>query len=313
MQNLTELLQKAQAGKLETGELAYVAERIKASKPGDDQDLYTLIDILGKTQAKEYRSLVEGFLDYPSDPQIPKIALETLCLSWELTHEYLPLLKQIIKTLQKYEDLRKDDAVRLVALKCIGEYIQGHRELELLELLLSTQACKNNGKEIIQYGAYIALIRAMGKDWSEIPKFEDVISKNGSLEPNSLIINEARYWLQKECMEQVIMWGYTKPDLDTIKKLIKGVEWDEDNKLCTTALICLGFFLNQYVRKGLYAEEHKELIQLILDIYHTTKDDSVRETAFSTLSKSTGAHPYELTNPKSRYYIYNLTNQFGLC
>ncbi len=53
MKNLTELLEKAQAGKLEPEELAYVVKRIKTSKPDDDQDLYTLIDILGRAQAKE--------------------------------------------------------------------------------------------------------------------------------------------------------------------------------------------------------------------------------------------------------------------
>ncbi len=257
MENLTDLLQKVQAGKLESDELAYVVKRIKASKPGDDQDLYTLIDILGKAQAKEYRSLVESFLDYPSDPQIPKIALETLCLSWGLIKEYIPTLKHIIRSLKDYDFSRKDEPVRLVALKCAGEFLRDYPEPELLELLLSIQDRRNREQEIIQYGAYAAIIRAIGKDWSDIPKFEDINLETG-LKRDYPFIYKAREMLKKQCAEQGIMRS-----IDELYKEASDGEFDDETTLTEEEI--------DYVAHQLENSNHKTGIWKLLDILVYTK------------------------------------------
>ncbi len=311
-----------------------------------------------------------------------------------MTHEYLPALKQIIRSLKDFDFLREDYPVRLIALKCAGEYLRSYPEPEFLELLLSIQDRRNSEKKTIQYGAYIAILRAVGQDWSSIPKFEDINLDTG-LERDSSLVYKARQMLKKQCAEKGIMrslrelykeasgtkfddektlsdeeidyvaqqlenptsdmdlwlaanilvdteavkykslmekylccpehpsvsliilegfcnWGYAKDYLDLLKQFMQGVDWDKDGMLLVTASDWLEDFIKDELNTSPHSEKSKELIKFLLDLYQNGKNDSIRKTAFSTLSGSTKINEYELNNPKSAYHIDKLRDHFDL-
>ena len=78
MKNLDALLDKAKWSELTQEEIAEVVKRIENFKENEN-DLYTLIHILGCSGASQYRKLVEKFLYYPEDSMISRIALK-LCV-----------------------------------------------------------------------------------------------------------------------------------------------------------------------------------------------------------------------------------------
>ena len=97
VKTLDELLDEAKKyNKLSDKEVDYVVNKIKTYKPGDADDLYILIYILGQASRIEYRKLVEGFLHYPSDSMISRIALIVLCDYWDYTQDYLKEIKQLL-------------------------------------------------------------------------------------------------------------------------------------------------------------------------------------------------------------------------
>ncbi|HUD01899.1 MAG TPA: hypothetical protein VMR37_06195 [Rhabdochlamydiaceae bacterium] len=163
MKNLDELLEEAKWGKLTEKEIASVAEKIKAAGPDEDSDLYTLIHILGRAEATQYKKLVEKFLYYPTSPIISSIALKTLCNYWGSAHEYLDKIKSFIKGVE----WDPDNDVRLIALSCAGQYLKESQDKELLQLLLSTYENEEED-ELCREAAYEAIALAMGQTWNEI-------------------------------------------------------------------------------------------------------------------------------------------------
>lgn len=177
MRNLDDLLEEAKWGKLTGEEIAYVASEIKKSKPGDDEKLYRLLHILGKSligdpRASQYVKLVEGFLVYPSDPMISQMAFVTLCCYWGPGEKYINWMKKFIRGVD-WDDM---DDVRLVAISIAGEYLLQTFDKELLELLVQTfeaSFCSSKEEEIedetVREAAYSALARVDGWNWEDLP------------------------------------------------------------------------------------------------------------------------------------------------
>lgn len=162
MTNLDELLSEAKWGKLSEEEINYVVEKIKATTPDDDEDLYKLIHILGKANAIQHRKLVESFLYYPTYPMISEIALQTLCDFWGYAKDYIPQLKAFVKGVS----WDVDEDVRLLAIGSVGELLREVPDKELLELIIGIWE-NDQENEIMRECAIESLARATGRDYKE--------------------------------------------------------------------------------------------------------------------------------------------------
>ncbi len=185
MQSLDKLFHRAMWEKLSEQELAEIAQRIEAAKNNEDENLYRLIDILGRAGAVKYRSLIEPFLYYPADPMVSSTALNTLCNFWGYDDEYKDKLKEFIRGVS----WDREDDIRLIAISCTGELLRVKPEKELFELLIATFEGKY-GDEICQEAAFSALARGLGKEWKEAIALE----REKIFEPT---INEARKFAEK--------------------------------------------------------------------------------------------------------------------
>lgn len=161
MVDLDKLLDKAKWDKLTPEEVQYVVQRIENSKP-NDPDLYVLIYTLGRSGEIKYRKLVERFLYFPSDPMISLIALKTLCDYWSFTEDYLSELLNFVHGVEWDEE----NDVRNVAISTLGEHLRQHPDNKLLQLLIDI--FENDQDEIDRETAYVALARAMGREYKEI-------------------------------------------------------------------------------------------------------------------------------------------------
>lgn len=183
MRSLDSLLDEAKWGTLTDDEIHYVVEKIKSSQveDGDDEDLYTLIHILGRAdcvvapkniyspaRGTKYRTLVESFLYYPSNTCITEIALKTLCTYWGYTADYLEEIKSFIKGVEWDED--RD--ISLIATSTAGEYLRDSdkKNQELLKLLIDTweQNSKTDLTSVETEVVYSALARASGQEWKDL-------------------------------------------------------------------------------------------------------------------------------------------------
>lgn len=143
--------------------MIYVAEKIKESKPGDDESLYTLIHILGRSGATQYRELVEHFLYYPSDPMISGMALTTLFRYWgNDAQRYLYEIKAFIKGVS----WDKSNDLRLAAMQCVGDFLKKNPEKELFQLVLDLYETSNT--IVVQAGRERTCERADAKFWLEV-------------------------------------------------------------------------------------------------------------------------------------------------
>lgn len=178
MRSIEELLEEAKWGKLTNEEINFVVEKIKASKPGSDQDLYRALYILGRSGAKQYRKLVESFLYYPSDTDISSAAINVLCIYWSFGQEYLNELKAFVKGV----DWDPEEFLRLRAIGCSGEFLRYQPDIELLQLLIdlfeqlivcTEDEDYDDHKKLVLECVYESLSRAIGKEWIEILEPKD--------------------------------------------------------------------------------------------------------------------------------------------
>lgn len=169
--NYSDLLESAKSRKISRSEIDEVAKKISEISKEDSRLLYTLIHILGRAEAIKYKKLIEPFLYYPSNPNIAKITLQSLCTYWDLTAEYLDDVKMFIQGVE-WDDL---DDVRIVAISIAGEFLRKTPNKELLALLVDVFEGNNDeikpaeNAALIQSCAYSAIARAMGKDYNQIP------------------------------------------------------------------------------------------------------------------------------------------------
>ena len=175
MKNKEKLLEEAKWGKLNPEDLKLVIQTIQSSKPGDDEDLYTWIHILGRSRNVQYRKLVEYFLYYPSNPMISYIALKTLCNYWHFTKDYLKEIKSFIKGV----DWDQDQDLHDLAISCAGSFLQNEEDKELLELIVEIvqnfAALEKDSLDAVSWeSAFTALVRAMGKEVKEVNGTEEL-------------------------------------------------------------------------------------------------------------------------------------------
>jgi hypothetical protein len=141
MHDVDDLLDEAKCGKLTSEEILYVGEQVKASRPGDNTDLYGLLFILGLSEATQYRELVEGFLYYPTDPMVSGMTLKVLFRYWgNDVQRYLNELKAFIKGVPWDES----ENLRLAAVQCTGDFLKETPEKELFQILLDLYETSND-------------------------------------------------------------------------------------------------------------------------------------------------------------------------
>lgn len=153
--NLDLLLEKAKESSISSAELTEIIKRIE--HPANDNELYTLLHILGRNGNSSYRKLVERFLYYPSNPMITRIALKTLCSYFELTKYYLKELKMFMRGVEW------DDAEQIssMAISIAGFYIRETGDKSILRILLEIFD-KNPTDEDV----YAAISEAIGHGYS---------------------------------------------------------------------------------------------------------------------------------------------------
>lgn len=184
--NLDYLLDKAKWSKLSDKELNDVVLRIKNHQNEDADSLYTLLHILGKAGAIQHRVLLEQFLNYPKDPMISKIALQSLCDYWGLYRYYLEQIKAFIRGVE-WDD---GEQVKIIALSAAGTYIQESGDKSFLKVLLDVY---DNEKEddLNRSFAYEVITRTMGVKSKDLPSVREL----ATLSPdfiNQEIIERAR-------------------------------------------------------------------------------------------------------------------------
>jgi hypothetical protein len=157
-------------------------KRIENFKEENEDDLYTLIYILGRSEAWQYRKLVEKFLYYPEESMISRIALKTLCDYWGYTKDYLNVLKSFIKGVEwdEYE------LIRIVAIRIAEEYIRETHDTCHLKLLLEIFENEKED-EVIRIGAYEAIARAVGRDWNDLPSVREMATLSDEFIDKSVI------------------------------------------------------------------------------------------------------------------------------
>ena len=138
-------------------------------------DLYALLLIVGKVKKVKYQYLFNKYLEL-KDPFIVSMILETVCLDWKLTEEYLEYIINFAVG-AVWDD---EDDVCVTAVKILGEYLYSERSKKknegagndwskkVTELLLSILSDADR-EHWVRQGAYCSLLRASGKDSSQLP------------------------------------------------------------------------------------------------------------------------------------------------
>ena len=201
MRSITELFEEAKWGQLTEKEIAYVAQKLSEASPGNDNDLDKLIYILGRIGAHQYRKLIEPFLFYPSDPEISGVALYALCGQLGYAQDFLKEMKAFIRGVEW-----DDGHVKLRAISRSGEFLRRTPEKELLELLVEVyEATKNaeipldeeySDESLIHETVFIALARAVGKEWKELLHLQGEEERPLTQEFISSIIEKAHQIIQ---------------------------------------------------------------------------------------------------------------------
>lgn len=168
MAKVDQLLHKALIGKLDSTEKSYLAKL--AENPGNE-NLFIILSALGEAQALEYKPLMEKNLTRTEDNAIPALALQILCLHWNLTINYLDVVKKFIRGM----DWDYDGHVKLNAIQVArGFFGNDNMDVELVELLLDVFEDPFEGNAIRE-DAYDALATMAGKTRDELPNvWEDM-------------------------------------------------------------------------------------------------------------------------------------------
>jgi hypothetical protein len=155
-------LEKAKSGKISSAEIQAVAQEL--GDPLSEVDRYTLLHILGKAEAKSFADVVERYVDYQDDPMVARLALQVLCTYWGYGSRYLRHLIAFVRGVP----WDTEDEVRLAATSIAGEFLRSTREPELLKALIEVYE-DEGANQTARETAYLALGRAMGLGWDELP------------------------------------------------------------------------------------------------------------------------------------------------
>lgn len=162
MTNYKEMLERAKSGRISQAEISTVAEELK--NPRRQADPYTLLHILGKAEAKSYLGLVEQYLQFKEDPMLVRLALQILCNYWGYCSRYIGEVTKFVQGVP----WDPDEEIRQSAISIAGECLRVNQDAKLLHELI--QIYENDGEsQTIREGAYLALARAVGRNWNELP------------------------------------------------------------------------------------------------------------------------------------------------
>ena len=148
--NISDLLQKAEEGKISEEEIKEVVYRI--NNLSDKQNLEILLMILGESRKFEYKYVLENFLIYPDNPMISRTVMIILCQDWRLADQYLPYIKKMMRGAAWDEN----EQTRFIALGIGGQLFKEIEDKELLKILL--EIFENENEEMMTRGcAYEAI------------------------------------------------------------------------------------------------------------------------------------------------------------
>lgn len=159
--NIEELIKKASAGTITKAEVREVY-RALVEKSGDQ---YDLLLILGRSEAKEYRNVVEGYLQSSHDPMVARLALQVLCRYWGLASEYEDELEEFIG----WVDWDKEEDVRLMAIGCVADVYKKKESPKLLKHVYDVFKDETED-EITRGAAYETLAIVSGKSVNDLPE-----------------------------------------------------------------------------------------------------------------------------------------------
>jgi hypothetical protein len=130
---------------------------------GRNQDMYTLIEILGRAGSPKYQKVVEPYLHDVGNSQLTALAVKVLCWSWGLAREYREELLCFLKGV----DWDVDDYVKLQAISTVGEDLRENSDDELLQIVYDIFS-DDGERPVIRSSAYIALCRSEKIEWKDI-------------------------------------------------------------------------------------------------------------------------------------------------
>jgi hypothetical protein len=183
------LLDRAKWDKLSEAEIDMVAKELQKATP--EADPYTLLHILGKSGATRYRNLVEQYLENGNDPWLAKLALQILCSYWGDASDYVEQITRFVRGVSWDED----GDCQLAAVSIAGEHLRTDHDPVLLYILL--ELFENEAEDqLLREGAYRALARAMGREYTEIPSAAKTVSLEKDID--SSVVEQAKSRLSKE-------------------------------------------------------------------------------------------------------------------
>jgi hypothetical protein len=186
--DVSALLKATSERRLNDAEVDSVARELAS---GQADDPYSSLLLIGRASAIRHRELVETFLDRHGDPMLVRLALQILCKFWEFTPDYVD---RVVGCMQRSDWDEEDDA-RQMAFSIAGEYLRAARNAKMLAELLRVVNDNAEGS-VLRGDAYLALARAMGKEWTELPKpsrlppIEQLVDRN--------VINAAEQRMDRE-------------------------------------------------------------------------------------------------------------------
>lgn len=156
----SDLVARASQGSLSERELKQVVQGLTSG----NADPYEALLVIGRANAKEYRRLVERYLDCHEDPMLARLALQVLCRYWGLTADYQAALEQFVRKV----DWDEDDDVRLMAIDCAGPFLAENKSPRILSLLLKIFRDESE-RQIVREAAYCSMALAAGKRLEDLP------------------------------------------------------------------------------------------------------------------------------------------------
>ncbi|MCQ3932306.1 MAG: hypothetical protein DPW16_17795 [Chloroflexi bacterium] len=203
-ERLADIHKRALVEKISPDELDWVASELQ--KCPSDLSCIQMLMILARQEAKQYRSLVERFLEYQGGWFCVAEALGTLCRWWKDTHLYVDYLLRYMGAIEDESYSLVDVSyTRMVAIHLAGEYLRFHKEPRLLNRLIELYEDPDLPKwefikdldyrvsEIqmergsVRGDAYLALADAVGQDYRTLPRITDEAELESKADPQIII------------------------------------------------------------------------------------------------------------------------------
>jgi hypothetical protein len=188
MNNLEEMLDRAKRGEVTKQELEQIAQQLESGSTG--KDTYTLLHIIGRSFAVQYEGLVATFLNRTDNPMLVRLALQILCHMFGKYSEY----RNYIWTLADHSEWDSEEDARLMALSCAGAYLRMSEDAQLLSKLVTI--FENSAEDqLVRETAYMALGRAVGREWRDLPSGARHFDLVKDIDPT--ILAEARQRIER--------------------------------------------------------------------------------------------------------------------